>query len=77
MLAEEAGFSTQSVTVGSLDQAKLTAPRPKDMSLDSSRFVRETGRTLPDARDGVVRFLRDRDRPLSQRFEKKTKVAVK
>ncbi len=75
MLAGEAGFSTRSVTVGSLDQAQLTALRPKDMSLDSSRFCRETGRVLPDARAGVVRFLQDHDKPLSQRFQKECSVS--
>ena len=68
MLAEEAGFSMKAVQVGSLDQANLMAKRPKDMSLDSGRFFRETGLAPPDVRSGLVRFLRDRDRPLSRRF---------
>ncbi len=70
MLAEEAGFSLDSVRVGSLDRADFMVARPKDMSLDSGRFFRATGIPPPEARAGLIRFLKDRGRPLSRRFKK-------
>lgn len=69
-LAQEGGFSLEAVRVGSLDEADFLAARPRDMSLSSDRFVRETGTPLPQVRDGLVRFLRDRGRSLSRRFKK-------
>ncbi len=70
MLAEEAGFSLQGVRVGSLDRADFMVTRPKDMSLDSSRFFRATGTPLPQVRAGLIRFLKDHGKPLSRRFKK-------
>lgn len=61
LLSQEAGFSMEAVQTGS---------RLKDLSLDSSRFRRQTGLCSPEVRPGLVRFLRDRDQPLHQRFEK-------
>lgn len=69
MLAEEAEFSLKAVRVGSLDQADFMVKRPKDMSLDTNRFFHETGIPPPDVRSGLIRFLQDRCRPLSERFK--------
>lgn len=69
LLAQEAGFSLKSVRRGSIDAAHLAASRPKDMSLDCGRFHRLTGSALPDALSGLRRFLKDRERPLSSRFQ--------
>lgn len=68
LMADVGGFSTDSIHPGSLGEAPLIAPRPKDMSLSSARFTQLTGITVPDCRSGVQRFLMDRGRPLSARF---------
>lgn len=67
LMAEVGGFSTEAVRPGSLDEMPLTAPRPKDISLNSARFVQLTGIEAPDSRSGLARFLADRSRPLSAR----------
>jgi dTDP-4-dehydrorhamnose reductase len=67
LMAEAAGFSMAHVTQGSIDAAKLAAPRPKDMSLSSRRFSEMTGMELPGCAQGLRRFLDDRRRPLSER----------
>lgn len=66
-LARQAGFSTARVTRGSIDDAHLTAARPKDMSLRTARAAAVLGAPLPGFRDGIARFLADRGRPLSAR----------
>jgi dTDP-4-dehydrorhamnose reductase len=68
LMAEAGGFSTEAVRPGSLEGAPLIAPRPKDMSLSSSRFVRLTGMEVPECRSGLRRFFMDRGRALSARF---------
>ncbi len=68
LMAEEAEFSFSSVREGSLDDSPLKALRPKDISLRCDRFRTATGMDLPDCRTGLLRFLADRDRPLSMRF---------
>lgn len=67
-LAEIAGFSLKNVRTGSVKGSGLAAARGGDLSLDSSRFHRETGVDLPGCREGLERFVRDRGRPLSRRF---------
>lgn len=69
LMAREAGFSMKNVRRGSIDAAPLAASRPKDMSLDCSRFQRLTGSALPDALSGLRRFLKDRGSSLSSRFQ--------
>ena len=69
-MAHLADFSMDRVRRGSIDEAHLLAPRPKDMSLDSSRFTRVTGLDLPDCVTGLRRFLQDRGLPLSRRFQR-------
>lgn len=66
-LARQAGFPTTNVRRGSIDDAKLAAPRPKDMSLSTERAAASLGRPLPGVRDGIARFLADRGRSLSER----------
>ena len=66
-LARQTGFSTANVRRGSIDDAHLAAPRPKDMSLSTARAAAVLGAPLPGVRDGISRFLADRDRPLSVR----------
>ena len=68
LMAETGGFSAEAVRSGSLDEMALAAPRPKDISLSSARFVQLTGMDTPDGRSGLARFLADRHRPLSARF---------
>lgn len=67
-LAASAGFPTDAVRRGSIGDAHLLADRPRDMSLSSERFRRATGAQVPGYSDGVMRFLRDRRVPLSERF---------
>ena len=67
-LARMAGLSVQHVRRGSLKDASLAAPRPRDMSLDSWHFCRLTGVDVPRCEEGLVRFLEDRHQLLSQRF---------
>lgn len=70
LLAREAGFPMDNVRRGSIDDAPLAACRPKDMSLDCGRFQRlAAGPPLPDVLSGLRRFLGDRGRALSSRFE--------
>ena len=66
-LADLAGFSLENVQRGTLSNANLAADRPRDMSLSSQHFCRTTGLTVPNSKEGLVRFLGDRGRPLSAR----------
>lgn len=68
LLAKAGQLSMANVRAGSMDSTPLLAPRPKDMSLSSQRFVQLTGLEVPDGLSGVQRFLADRGRPMSQRF---------
>lgn len=68
-LAEAARLSLLQVRWGSVDDASLVAPRPKDMSLSSEQFRRLTGVNVPGCLAGLRRFLADRHRPLSARFD--------
>jgi len=67
-LAQLAGFQASNVTPGSIRQARLAAPRPPDMSLNSDKLHRLAGIPAPSIMDGLRAFLGDRDRPLSQHF---------
>ena len=66
-LARQTGFSTANVRRGSIDDAHLAAPRPKDMSLSTERAAAILAAPLPGVRDGIARFLADRGRSLSER----------
>ncbi|HXG54555.1 MAG TPA: SDR family oxidoreductase [Vicinamibacterales bacterium] len=66
-MARQAGFATANVRRGSIDDAHLTASRPKDMSLSTARAAAILGAPLPGFRDGIARFLADRERSLSAR----------
>lgn len=66
-LARQAGLATTNVQRGSIDDARLAAARPKDMSLSTARAAGVLGAPLPGIRDGIGRFLADRGRPLSAR----------
>ncbi|MCC7418364.1 MAG: SDR family oxidoreductase [Acidobacteria bacterium] len=67
-LAEVAGLPTASLRAGSIEDAQLAAPRPRDMSLSSRRFTALTDLEVPDCLSGLRRFVPDRIRPLSERF---------
>lgn len=67
-VAERAGFPQSGIRRGSIRTAGLLADRPSDMSLDSGLFRRVTGLELPGCDEGIDRFLKDRETPLSQRF---------
>jgi dTDP-4-dehydrorhamnose reductase len=68
LMAEMAGFSLKNTRKGSLKEARLAAPRPRDMSLDCGRFQQLTGVALPDCREGLRQFLLDRGVSLSERY---------
>lgn len=67
LMASVAQISMDHVRVGSIDEAALSAPRPKDMSLCCERFQRLTGMPLPGCQEGLQRFLNDRGSLLSAR----------
>lgn len=69
LMAKAAGLSLTNVRRGSIDDARLAAPRPKDMSLSSERFRRTTGVDVPGCMAGLLRFVADRGRPLSVRLD--------
>jgi dTDP-4-dehydrorhamnose reductase len=69
LMADLAKLSTENVLRASMDKAPMIAKRPKDMSLSSERFRRATGVSVPACVSGLLRFLADRERPLSARFE--------
>jgi dTDP-4-dehydrorhamnose reductase len=52
-LARVTGLSTERVSRGGSAQVPLLAYRPKDMTMDSSRFERAFGVTLPSLRDEI------------------------
>jgi len=66
LLAAAAGLSMRSVTKGSIETARLRAPRPKDMSLSSVHFEAATGATVPDCSSGLGRFVEERGGSLSR-----------
>ncbi len=66
-LAERARLPTIPITIGSLDDAPLAAPRPKDISLNSDKLRLALGRESPSLAEGIAQFVADRARPLSER----------
>jgi dTDP-4-dehydrorhamnose reductase len=74
-LAREGGLSSAAITKGSIDQATLVAPRPKDMSLSTARFCQALSTTVPDCGAGIRRFLGHRGIPLADRFVDVVKTA--
>jgi len=69
LMAEAANLSLKNVRSGSIDDAHLVAPRPKDMSLSGERFRRITGVDAPGCLAGLLRFVADRGRSLGARFD--------
>ena len=69
LLARTAGFPTDLITPGDLAEGGLKTPRPKDMSLASLRCESLIGLRPPGCAEGLRRFLRDRERPLSHRAD--------
>lgn len=67
-MAAQAILPTSGVRRGSVDDAHLAAPRPKDMSLDCTKVERVLGVPMPDCDTGLRRFLAHRNVPLSHRF---------
>lgn len=68
-LAAAAGLSTARVRRGSIADAPLLAPRPRDMSLSSAKLEAVLGMPAPDCVSGLSRFVADRGRPLEERFQ--------
>lgn len=66
-LAAAAGFRAGHVLRGSIADARLRAPRPRDMSLSSEKIASTLGHPAPDCRGGLTRFLADRGRPIEAR----------
>ena len=67
-LAAAAGLSTARVRRGSIADARLPAPRPRDMSLSPAKLEAVLGTVAPDCAAGLSRFVADRGRPLEERF---------
>lgn len=66
-LAAVAGLSTSGVNAGSIEAAALLAPRPRDMSLRSSRIDGLIGMSPPALESGLLRFVADRNLSLEAR----------
>jgi dTDP-4-dehydrorhamnose reductase len=77
LLAAEAGLSMQAVTRGSIENARLRAPRPKDMSLSSAHFETVAGVEVPGCSDGLRRFVEERGRSLAHRLDSRQPVTLK
>ncbi len=75
-MAREASFSTARGRHGSIERALGMVRRPKDMSLDSSLFCRLTGLSVPSSLEGLRRFLQDRGRGLTARFDEGLAVSA-
>ena len=67
-LANAEGFSMENVKPGSIVDAKMFAPRPRDISLDGKKFEQFSGLQSPSCLEGISRFLKDRELSLSSRF---------
>ena len=53
MVAERFGLDTSLISATSIDTARLAAPRPRDLSLDSSKTARVLGVPAPSVAAGV------------------------
>src|SRR5262252_1193237 len=60
-LAEVFGFHPSSITPTQLAEAKLRAPRPRDASLNTTKFREAAQRSLPDVEAGILRFREQRN----------------
>jgi dTDP-4-dehydrorhamnose reductase len=69
LMAEVGGFSMGNVKRGSIDDARMIAARPKDLSLSSKAFEQACGVPVAGCAEGIERFIRDRDRSLFSRFD--------
>lgn len=58
-LARTFGFDPANLKAGVLADVPLRAPRPKDISLDTSRISRALGRPMPGLEEGLQRFRKD------------------
>ena len=67
-MAELAGLPATAVRPGRLKDAALSADRPSEISLDTRLSVQLTGLPAPAWRDGLIKFLAARGRPLSARM---------
>ena len=66
-LAAVGGFSTVRVRRGSIADARLRAPRPRDMSLNGEKTESTLGYAAPDCLDGLSHFIADQGRALEDR----------
>lgn len=56
-LAFRFGHDPEAIERSSSEQAALTAPRPKQLCLNSAKVEAELGRSVPDLADGLDRFV--------------------
>lgn len=75
-LAAASGFSTVRVSRGSIGDARLRAPRPRDMSLSSEKTDSILGYSAPGCLDGLSQFIADRGRTLEDRVADLSKIIV-
>lgn len=68
-LASACGLSIARVSRGSIVDAKLRAPRPRDMSLSSEKTESMLKYSAPDCVSGLSHFIADRGRTLEDRVE--------
>lgn len=72
-MAAAAGMSAANIRAGSMDDAGFTAPRPKDMSLDSARLAAAVGMVSPSCLGGLQRFVADHGLLLSARSRRRAR----
>ena len=61
MVATATGLSPNSMTAGSLADAKGLAPRGHNLALSTAKIERALGRAMPSTQEGVARALSERD----------------
>jgi dTDP-4-dehydrorhamnose reductase len=68
-VAQAFGFHPSRITPACLADAKLRARRPRDVSLNTTKFREATRRTLPDVKSGILRFREQRDNGYAQQLK--------
>ncbi len=68
-MARLMGVSMKNVRRGSILESNLSATRSTDISLNTQRARDLSGGDMPGCEEGLKRFLADKDRPLSRRWD--------